>query len=169
MNGGTIDAFCEIYFCTFHCSLPIIDKDEFYNQLGLEPFSSHFSVLVLSMILKAQLSSQAAETAETPGGLFLALKNLHSTLQSTGKVSIELIQSGVLIASYEYCQAVGQDAWLSIGVCARMGHILGLHHTIKPPASTGEGLGDRVAIKDACGGALWFWRGMIKSTQARDQ
>jgi hypothetical protein len=28
------------------------------------------------MILKAQLSSQAAETAETPGGLFLASKEL---------------------------------------------------------------------------------------------
>jgi Fungal specific transcription factor domain len=149
---GGVDAFCEIYFCTFHRPLPIVDKDDFYDQLRLETMTSDFSVLVLSIILIVHLSSQIVEAAEIPRGLFPALKSMYSVLQSMGKFSIELIQAGVHIASYEHCQALGQDAWLSIGSCARMAHILGLHRTIKSYEPAGEVPGDRVETKRC----LWW-------------
>jgi hypothetical protein len=137
-KGGNVDTFYEIYFCTFHESLPIIDKDVFYGQLRHEPMTSHFAVLLLSMIVVAHLSSQTGEPAQLPHNLFPVLKRIFSLLQATGRVSIELIQAGVLIASYESCQALGQEAWLSIGACARMGHVFGIHETIKIQTPTGE-------------------------------
>jgi hypothetical protein len=137
-KGGNLGTFYEIYFCTFHESLPVIDKDVFYGQLQHEPMTSHFAVLLLSMIVIAHLSSRTGETAQLPHDLFPVLKRIFSLLQATGRVSIELIQAGVLIASYEFCQALGQDAWLSIGACARMGHVFGIHETIKIQTPIGE-------------------------------
>jgi hypothetical protein len=109
--------------------------------------TSHFSVLLLSIILIAHLSSHTVETADTPNELFPALKGMYSLLQSAGNISIELIQTGVLISSYKYSQALGQEAWLSIGACARMGHILGLHKTVKSHVPTGPLSRDRFETK----------------------
>ncbi|EHL03661.1 hypothetical protein M7I_0306 [Glarea lozoyensis 74030] len=52
-------------------------------------------------------------------------------LSSTGNVSTDLIQAGLMIAVYEHSQAMHRDAWLTVGTCARMGHLLGLHTLIK--------------------------------------
>jgi hypothetical protein len=147
-NCGNIHALCDIYFTTFHKSFPIIDQDDFYAQLWLhaEWTTPHFSVLLCSMILISHLSSRTGATAEQPNEMYQALKGMHFVLQSTGQVSTELIQARIILASYEHCQALGQDAWLSIGTSARMGHILGLHRTIK--FGTLEGLmEDRIETK----------------------
>lgn len=151
-KGGDVDTLYDTYFCTFHESLPIIDKDVFYGQLRHEPTTSHFATLLLSMIVVAHLSSRTADTAQIPHAVFPVLKGIFSLLQATGKVSVELIQAGVLIASYEFCQALGQDAWLSIGASARMGHVLGIHETIKIQSPKGEFCRVRIATKRC----LWW-------------
>ena len=103
-------------------SLPIINEDDFYYQLRRRAFTSHFSVLLLSIILIAHLSSKRVVGGGKPK-LLRTLKSVYSVLQSAGKFSLELVQAVLLIASYEHCQALSQDAWLSIGSCARMGNI----------------------------------------------
>ncbi|KAG4436162.1 hypothetical protein IFR05_008366 [Cadophora sp. M221] len=65
--------------------------------------------------------------------LYPTLKSIHSLLQSTGKVSHELIQAGILISSFEYCQGLFQEAWMSVGACVRMAQILGLQESIRKP------------------------------------
>jgi hypothetical protein len=130
-NGEHIGDFCKIYFTTFHSSLPIINEDDFGCQLQRKDLTPQFATLLLSMTIIAHLSSKAPARLANLEELFVTVKRLHTLLQSTGKISIELIQAGLLIASYEYCQALGQDAWLSIGVCSRMGYVLGLHKTVK--------------------------------------
>jgi hypothetical protein len=135
-NGEHIHDFCKIYFTTFHRSLPIINKDDFRCQLQRKYFTPQFATLLLSMTVIAHLSSKVAARLENLEELFLTVKRIYSLLQSTGKISIELIQVGLLIASYEHCQALGRDAWLSIGACSRMGYVLGLHKTIKSPIPT---------------------------------
>lgn len=56
---------------------------------------------------------------------------MFALLQSTSEVSVELVQAGVIIAGYEHCQALHREAWLTIGGCARMGNVLGLHLSLK--------------------------------------
>ncbi|KAH9216898.1 hypothetical protein DL95DRAFT_522367 [Leptodontidium sp. 2 PMI_412] len=65
--------------------------------------------------------------------LYPTLKSIHSLLQSTGRVSHELIQAGILISSFEYCQGLFQEAWMSVGTCVRMAQILGLQESIRKP------------------------------------
>ena len=132
---GTIDIFISTYFETFHRSLPIIGQDSFYSSLQNSSPTPHFSTLLLSMILISHLSSKISTIGEGNGkeDLYPTLKSIYSLLLSMGKISLELIQTGVIIAAYEHCQALHQDAWLSIGTCARMGQVLGLHHVIQQP------------------------------------
>jgi hypothetical protein len=125
-----IITLCERYFSTFHQSLPVINRDDFNRQLQSKSFTSHFLALLLSVILMAHLSSRTTDRGAKHIELFRTLKNIYSLLQSTGKISIELIQAGLLVASYEHCQALSQDAWLLIGACSRMGEVLDLRQTI---------------------------------------
>jgi len=144
--------FGETYFTNFHKSLPVIDKDAFYWQLEKSVSGSHFSVLLLSVLLVAKLSPQPAYSAENPDDLYPSVKRLFSLLQSTGRISMELIQSCLLITSYEHCQALHKDAWLSIGACARMGQVLNLHTSILTTLPNGPKSQSTVEIKKR----LWW-------------
>jgi hypothetical protein len=131
---GHASDFMSIYFRTFHNSLKIIDKDDFCWKLEDHTSDSHFSTLLLSIFLITQLAPQGNPNPSSNFGeqeLYPTVKSMYSLLQSTGKVSTELVQAGVLIACYEHCQALHQDAWLSIGACVRMGHLMGLHTVLR--------------------------------------
>jgi hypothetical protein len=112
-RGRPINRFCEAYFGTFHHALPIISKEVFYWQLENNSSDSHFSTLLLSIFLITHLTPQPGIPVESLEQLYPTLKSIFSLLQSTGKISVELVQAGVLIASWEHCQALHRDAWLT--------------------------------------------------------
>jgi hypothetical protein len=131
---GHADDFMHTYFRTFHKTLPIINKEVFCLKIENSTSDSHFSTLLLSMFLITQLTPQVNPDPLSDFGeqeLYPTVKSIYSLLQSTGKVSMELVQAGVLVACYEHCQALHQDAWLSIGACVRMGHLMGLHTVLR--------------------------------------
>ena len=131
---GHAGDFMQTYFHNFHKTLPIINKDSVCSKLENSTSDSHFSTLLLSMFLITQLTPQVNPHPSSNFGereLYPAVKTIYSLLQSTGKVSMELVQAGVLVACYEHCQALHQDAWLSIGACVRMAHLMGLHTVLR--------------------------------------
>ena len=121
------------YFRTYHRSMPIVDKELFDSRLQDLYTSSnpHFSTLLLAMFLISELSPPTRQGGDSPEELYFAVKSNYSLLQCTRELSIELVQSGILIASYEHCQGLHEAAWLSIGTCARMGYALGLHKLLR--------------------------------------
>jgi hypothetical protein len=42
-------------------------------------------------------------------------------------MSVEMVQSALLITVYEYGHGIFQSAFLSVGICVRMAHALGWH------------------------------------------
>lgn len=133
---GHVSDFVGTYFRTFHENLPIINKDIFHWKLENATSDSHFSTLLLSMFLITQLTPQVnpySPSASTVGEreFYPTVKSIYSLLQSTGKVSMELVQAGLLVACYEHCQALHQDAWLSVGACIRMAHLMGLNTMLR--------------------------------------
>ncbi|KAE8444877.1 hypothetical protein EG329_014125 [Mollisiaceae sp. DMI_Dod_QoI] len=137
-----VRVYCETYFRTFHQSLPVVDEEIFYWQLenGDAGLNSHFSSLLLGMFLITHLTPRpSTSSGESGEELYLTLKSIWSLLLGTGKVSLELVQLGLLIASWEHCQALHQDSWLTVGHCVRMAQILGLHKTVRQLPSTDEG------------------------------
>jgi hypothetical protein len=129
---GNLTEVWDAYFQNLHRSLPIIDQEQLQRQLANkdETSQAHFPLVLLSIyLLVTRLLPHNPEKGDDQ--LYIQLKSIHSLLQSTGNVSTDLIQAGLMIAVYEHSQAMHRDAWLTVGTCARMGHLLGLHMLIK--------------------------------------
>lgn len=154
-KSGDINTFCHAYFNRFHHTLPILNEDVFYWQMENLSVDSHFSTLLLSVFLITQLVSEPAATSARRFDVYPTLKSIYSLLQSTGKVSYELIQSGLLIASFEYCQALLQDAWLTVGTCVRMAQIMDLRSSIRTSKSE-ESNPSRIVEIERC-----IWWGIV--------
>ncbi|CZR57315.1 uncharacterized protein PAC_07204 [Phialocephala subalpina] len=138
---GYVHIFCDTYFRTFNQSLPVVDEEVFYWRLenGDVGLNSHFSTLLLGMFLITHLTPRPGICKSESGDeLYLTLKSIWSLLQGTGKVTFELVQLGILIASWELAQALHQDSWLTIGSCIRMAQILGLHTCVRQVPPTGD-------------------------------
>lgn len=72
-------------------------------------------------------------------GLYAKVKHLASSLEAGGIITIRLLQSYLLLAVYELCNAIHPAAYLTIGHCARLGYAIGVHdrrHAIQmlPPS-----------------------------------
>jgi hypothetical protein len=133
-NGDDITFVCERCFKVTEKWLPIINKTEFFVRLKQLQTSSSasFSTLVMSTCLYAHASSPIRGRTSRVESLYYTTKCFYSLLQSSVRVSLELLQAGLLIATYEYSQALYEASALSIGICVRMGYALGLHRTIRP-------------------------------------
>jgi Fungal specific transcription factor domain len=132
-NGSDIASVCERCFTVTGKWLPIIDRIEVLVRL---PYlratpSASFSTLVLCMCLYSQSSSNPLDRSSRVEPLYFTAKCFHSILQSTGRISLEVLQAGLLIAIFEYNQGLHAASALTIGICSRMGYSLGLHKTLK--------------------------------------
>lgn len=148
-----LKSMVDTYFQTLNGWLPFVDRADFDTafisytekpdaQQTRQTYVSHFSVLLLSMLLVAHLSSKTTvRNKEFPAKLYNATKSLYSLVQSSGKSSQELVQAGLNITAYEHCQARGHDAWLTIGACARLAQMMGLHSTVKDRGKDVSGVG----------------------------
>ncbi|KAJ5785779.1 uncharacterized protein N7503_010991 [Penicillium pulvis] len=59
--------------------------------------------------------------------LYITTKTLFAQVQASSSPSLHLIQASTIIAAYEYATGKFQDAFTTIGLCARMGYASRLH------------------------------------------
>jgi hypothetical protein len=129
------EAFCKSYFATYHHAFPFIDKESFKHRLASSFPDGQLEMLFLGVILISQLSPTAPHTFELEQ-LHPLLKGNFSLQSSTDKLSVELIQTGLLLASWEYTQDRLREAWMTIGVVVRMAQALRLHETVSMQLSS---------------------------------
>jgi hypothetical protein len=82
--------------------------------------------LVLLLYAMQLLSPNQGDTSELVG-LYAKVKQIASSLEAGGIVTTRLLQSYLLLAVYELCNAMYPAAYLTIGHCARMGYAIGVH------------------------------------------
>ena len=133
-DGDDIAISCSRYFITIHCWYPIIAKEELYERLEHLRSSPNadFTILVLTIYLVSRMYRQSLRPRDGLEKLYHTVKSFHSILLSTGRLSMDLVQAGLLLALYEHCQALHGVTYQTLGVCARMGYALGFHKTISP-------------------------------------
>lgn len=128
-SGVSIESMLAEYFRTIGFWLPMISRKRLYQ--GLTDISSapraDFALLLLSMYLVLQPPYYQSEASLPRSPLYYKTKQLFSLLQSADFMSIEMVQSALLITVYEYGHGFFQSAFLSVGICARMAHALGWH------------------------------------------
>jgi hypothetical protein len=75
----------------------------------------------------------------TESHLYLTTKYQFSLFLSLSCPSIEMVQAGILIALYEYAQGATDMSYVTIGSCATLAYLLGLHQASHTPSiMTGE-------------------------------
>ena len=123
-----LNATITKYFASVHLWIPILSKRRFYERLpAVWSQNGHdFIMLICSMhlITHIPLSSELEHTASS---LYNLVRRLFALVDSMGIVSVELVQSKLLIALFEMAHGLQSAAYMSIGACARMGVLLGIN------------------------------------------
>jgi hypothetical protein len=130
----SVRAAGEMYLSLVHDCLPVISRERLERRIqeaeNLQP-NGAFLIFILSILLLTEepAVSTISSTMASPPELYRVCKYNYSLFGSLKEPCIELIQSGVLIALYEYAQCIGDQAYLTIGTCARMAGAIGLYQT----------------------------------------
>jgi hypothetical protein len=123
---GEVYGACQIYFQNVHKWMPVISQRLFYQRMT--EFSKtkrpEFAVLLLCVCLLIRYP--VTDTGQDP--LYKTVKGEYWHLSSCLEESVELVQAGVLIACYEHASGMIGAAYGTIGLSARMGSWMGLHH-----------------------------------------
>lgn len=126
--GGVLDiqAVSDKFFKSVHMWMPIISKPRFSSTLlnRLTYKKAELYLLVLSM----KLCYTRGITLNT--ALYETVKLFHFKLQTSGVLSVVVLQAAILIALYELGHAIYPAAFLSIGSCARYAVALGIDKSI---------------------------------------
>lgn len=124
LAGGVVDLhnIAKSYFETIHVWMPIISKKEIRKHL-LNLDYKKGDVLLLALSLK--LCTAPTSTPRTK--LYRTVKQLYFDLESSGLLSLRVLQAAVLISLYEIGHAVYPAAYLSVGGCARSAAALGIN------------------------------------------
>jgi Fungal specific transcription factor domain len=130
-TGQFVDDISARYFHGIHAFIPVVSRRRIHNHLvdfGAPPPAS-FSILLLTMCLITYHPEFASTDTESldQETLYLATKTLFAQVQASLPPSLDLIQAGIIISTYEYASGKTHDAFASIGFCARMGYTARLH------------------------------------------
>ena len=127
--GDSVDDISARYFRGIHRWLPVISRGRFLDRLvnSWSAATADFSLLLLTMCL---ITSQSARdphlSAADQEALYLTTKMLFAHTQACVAISVDLIQAGLLIATYEYGHGLTDADYISIGTCARMAAVADL-------------------------------------------
>ncbi|KAH8660396.1 hypothetical protein BX600DRAFT_56519 [Xylariales sp. PMI_506] len=120
----------ETYFIVIHRWLPIISYRGFFarllNPLARQQRRAELVLVVLCMKLCCTAPPAEGIAAGQMDDLYWAAKQMHQRAETSGTLSLAVLQAGVLIALYELFQAIYPAAYLSVGACGRYGLALGL-------------------------------------------
>lgn len=130
-TGQFVDDVSARYFRGFHSFVPVISRPRFHDQLlqsGAPP-PAGFSALLLSMCLVTYHPEIVAQATESlaPATLYVTVRTLLAQVQASSSTSLHLIQATAILAAYEYATRKFDEAFATIGLCARMGYACSLH------------------------------------------
>lgn len=123
------------YFDTIANRIPIISNQRFFGHLAEAPLenspSADLVALCLSMRLILDHPPENAHSMQSP--LYLTVKNVLTLLESTSYLSLELVQSRLLVAVYEIGHGISPAASISVASSAKTARALGLHRQWSSP------------------------------------
>ena len=134
-TGQFVDDISARYFQGFHRQLPVISRTRFYNNLitlGAAP-AADFSVLLLTICLITHVpalgyqSGHGATQSVEQQSLYLNARSIFAQVQVSCSPSVPLIQTGLLLAVYEYTHGRPDDAFVTIAASARMAYAARIH------------------------------------------
>lgn len=122
-----IQDIVDRYFANIHTWLPFVSKKRLELTLLNPAFEMTLDLALLLLAMKLILQVPAADMQSIRSPLYSLTKRYFALVESSGLMSLQILQANVLIAAYELGHAIYPAAYLTSGNCARWGHTLGLN------------------------------------------
>jgi hypothetical protein len=122
-----IHAIVGKYFESNYRRMPIISKAYFHERLPGIFITPKADFIVLTMCIHLIIQFPVAPLLSMQSSLYVLVKNMISILESTGFLSLEVVQARLLVSFYEMGHGIHPAASISIGACARTARALGLN------------------------------------------
>lgn len=131
----------DSYFDTIHSWLPFVWKrkiSQFIASVNMHPDPG------MATLLAAMKMITSAAGSPCRNRLYRIVKGYLTVLEDSGFLTIGVLQAAILITLYEIGHGIYPAAYMSIGRCARLGQMMGLHgnsstsKSFKSPTSWGE-------------------------------
>lgn len=123
---GQIRKISATFFSQAVIWTPVIFRKNFFN-ITLNPLSSQRTEgILLSLCMKLYCTPVVQDEEDGKTALYKTAKEFYSRVETSGIMSICILQSAILIAVYEIGHAIYPAAYLTVGACARYGIALGL-------------------------------------------
>jgi Fungal specific transcription factor domain/Fungal Zn(2)-Cys(6) binuclear cluster domain len=144
LKEDDIGGMVESYFSTIHKWLPIVSRKRLFLTLSSPNAcqGAELALLLLCMKLITHMPPDDSRSAQNP--LYLTAKTFFTVLESSASMTVQLVQSALLLCAYEVGHGIYPAAFLSAGRCTRLVYALGLHdrkgspQVIKRPVSWAE-------------------------------
>jgi hypothetical protein len=121
-NGESVQSVTALYFRTIDVWLPILSPKKCIDKLEniTSENSPELSNLLLCMYLATRQPGNSSGIKEMQTEVYFEAKTLLTTLTSSGNITIEVIQAGLLLSLYEQGHGMIDVAQLTMSVCTRM-------------------------------------------------
>ena len=120
---------CETYLATIQSWLPMLSRKRLHGSWATLAFNQNAddSLLILCMKLCTQSTKGISGGKQLETDVYSTAKQCCFYAESGGFVSLQLVQSLVLLAVYELGHAIYPAAYLTIGRASRLASVIGLH------------------------------------------
>jgi hypothetical protein len=121
------DVMVETFYDSYHKWVPIVNRESLQEYNATRPdICRGFVALTLSMCLITRPSMEEGKEDPLRVALHLALKRLFWDPDSMAEPTLPLIQSGVLLSTFEFGQGLNDAAYMTICTCLSMAQVSAL-------------------------------------------
>lgn len=114
------------YFSTVHKWMPIVSPQRFAREMPHQFWNGNPDMALLILCMKLIISKPQDGIECAHNRIYLCAKRFVASMEATGTVSLLVLQANLLVAWYEYGQAIYPAAYMSAGWCVRYANLLGL-------------------------------------------
>lgn len=131
----------DSYFDTIHSWLPFVWERKFSQVTAFVDMHPDPAVAILLVAMK-MITTAASNPFRNR--LYRIVKGYLTVLEDSGFLTLGVLQAAIIITLYEIGHGIYPAAYMSIGRCARLGQMMGLHgnssisKSFRKPTSWGE-------------------------------
>ncbi|KAI1874338.1 uncharacterized protein JN550_002917 [Neoarthrinium moseri] len=125
-TSSELQVIYEKYFSSIHAWLPLLSPKVVRRIVQEETFRGDANHALLLMCIKL-ISQQRSKAGPVTDNIYSLVKELIMKLEITALPSLILLQSIILISTYESMQGIFPSAFYSVGHAVRLGTMMGLH------------------------------------------
>ncbi len=130
---GRIHEVANLYFSSASNRIPILSAKRFYKRMpsaSSPDCPADFAALCLCTYLVLEIPQPSDACMQS--SLYVMVKGILSLLEAASYQTLETVQCRVLVAFYEMGHGIYPAAAMSLGACAKLARIAGIHRELQP-------------------------------------